>query len=77
MLGEFLEKKIDFVEVPWEKHFDYLIQGKTDIVMSGMSITEQRLMSVDFTKPYMRSGQIMLVRMMTDSVFQRGVESLF
>lgn len=76
LLGDFLEKKIVFVEVPWEKQFDYLNSGKTDIVMSGMSITQQRSLAVDFTKPYLRSGQIMLVRAEDRQRFLSGVESL-
>lgn len=75
-LGDFLEKKVVFVEVPWEKQFDYLNSGKTDIIMSGMTITEQRSLSVDFAKPYLRSGQIMLVRTEDRQRFSTGVESL-
>jgi polar amino acid transport system substrate-binding protein len=75
-LGRYLNKEINFVEVPWEKHFDYLKDGKTDIIMSGMTITEQRSYVVDFAKPYMRSGQIMLVRMEDRSRFAGGINSV-
>lgn len=75
-LGRYLNKQINFVEVPWEKHFDYLNDGKTDIIMSGMTITEQRSFVVDFVTPYMRSGQIMLVRMEDRNRFAGGVNSV-
>ncbi len=76
LLGDFLGKRITFVEVPWEKQLDYLNSGKTDIVMSGMSITRQRSALVNFSKPYLRSGQIMLVRLEDQQRFSTGVESL-
>ncbi len=75
-LGDYLKKKVVFVEVPWDKQIDYLNQGKTDIIMSGMTITEERSFLVNFTEPYMRSGQIMLVRMADQSRFSGGIGSI-
>lgn len=75
-LGQYLDTKIEFVEVPWEKQIEFLSQGKTDIIMSGMSITKARSSLVDFTKPYLRSGQILLVRMEDRRKFSSGIESL-
>jgi len=74
--GTFLNKKIVFVEVPWSEQLDYLNEGKTDIVMSGMTITPQRSYLVDFVTPYLRSGQILLVRMEDQRKFSRGVADL-
>jgi len=75
-LGDYLGKKIELIEVPWDKQIDYLNDGKTDIIMSGMTITKQRSFLVDFSKPYLRSGQIMLVRLEDKQRFATGVESL-
>ena len=75
-LGAYLGKKIELVPVPWEKQIDYLNQGKTDIIMSGMTITEQRSFLLDFATPYLRSGQILLVRLEDRQRFGSGVESL-
>jgi ABC-type amino acid transport substrate-binding protein len=72
-LGLFLNKKIIFVEVPWVKQIEYLNQGKTDIIMSGMTITPQRKYQVDFITPYLRSGQIMLVRLEDRRKFSNGI----
>lgn len=76
MLGAHLGRTVSFIEVPWDRQFEYLNSGKTDIVMSGMSITRQRSLAVDFSKPYLRSGQIMLVRAGDRQIFNSGVESL-
>lgn len=75
-LGSYLEKKIHFIEVPWDKQIDYLTQGKTDIIMSGMTITKARSAVADFSLPYLRSGQILLVRMEDRQRFSTGVDSL-
>jgi len=75
-LGKQLNKEVKFIEVPWDKHFDYLNDGKTDIIMSGMTITKQRSYLVNFSKPYLRSGQIMLVRMEDMQRFGSGMDSI-
>lgn len=75
-MGTFLNKKIVFVEVPWVKQIEYLNQGKTDIIMSGMTITPQRNYLVDFITPYLRSGQIMLVRLEDRRKFSNGISDL-
>jgi len=55
-------KTVEFVEVRWEKLIDALLSGKIDIIMSGMTITQERLMRIDFSKPYLKAGQTLLVR---------------
>lgn len=72
-LETFLSRTVRFVEVPWAKQLEYLNSRKTDIVMSGMTITRQRQYLADFTIPYMQSGQIMLVRMEDSRKFSRGI----
>jgi len=61
-LGEHLQRPIKFVEVKWEDQIPSLVKGKTDIIMSSMSITRGRMMQVNFSSPYMRVGQMVLVR---------------
>jgi len=56
LLGTALNRKVVFVEVPWEKQLDYLEQNKTDIIMSGMTVTGARSIRIDFSTPYMQSG---------------------
>ncbi len=75
-LGTHLGTPVQFIEVPWDQQIDYLTSGKTDIVMSGMTITQARSALVDFSRPYLRSGQILLVRMEDRRRFATGVDSL-
>jgi len=72
-LAAYLDKKLEFVEVEWSRQLDYLNEGKTDIIMSGMTITKERQYLVDFTTPYLRSGQIMLIRLEDKFTFPNGI----
>ena len=60
-LGEFLDRPVEFVELPWKDQMTSLQSGKTDIIMSSMSITTERRMLAAFSNPYMKVGQMMLV----------------
>jgi ABC-type amino acid transport substrate-binding protein len=73
-LGRELDKQITFVETPWVDLISALVEEKIDIIMSGMSITEERLKLVSFTEPYMRIGQMALVRA-RDQASYANVES--
>jgi ABC-type amino acid transport substrate-binding protein len=61
-LGQALNRKVVFVELPWDKQLDYLEQNKTDIIMSNMSITAARSIRINFTTPYLQSGLSALFR---------------
>ena len=61
-LGKELNKQIIFVETPWSDLIPALVDGRIDIIMSGMSVTEDRAKLVSFTEPYMHIGQMALVR---------------
>jgi len=61
-LGDELGRPIQLVEVAWEDQIPKLVEGKTDLIMSSMSITQARSVRVGFTKPYMLVGQMVLVR---------------
>ncbi len=61
-LGKSLNRPVRFVEVKWGDQIPALLDGRTDIIMSGMSITDLRQVRVAFSDPYLRSGQMALVR---------------
>jgi len=61
-LGAHLHREVVFVEVPWKDQIEALNNGRTDIIMSSMSITPARRYVVNFTKPYFVTGQMALVR---------------
>jgi len=51
-----------FVEMDFIELIPSLMHGKIDVIMSGMSMTDQRSIRVAFTLPYLQVGQIALVR---------------
>lgn len=53
---------IKFVEIPWEKLEAALNKDEIDVLMSGVSITPERQQRVDFTRPYMVVGQMVLIK---------------
>lgn len=61
-LAQELGRTVTFVEVPWEDQIESLNAGKIDIIMSSMSVTGARKWVVDFSRPYLYIGQMVLVR---------------
>ena len=65
------ELGVDFVPVNtrWTSIIPSLTLGRCDIIISGMSVTEPRRRQVDFSDPYMKVGQtVLLNRKLADEV---------
>ena len=71
-LGKELGRPVKLVEVDWEDQISALADGRTDIIMSGMSITLARELRVAFSKPYMIVGQTVVVRREDATQFAPG-----
>ena len=54
--------KLELVSTGWDGIIPALITNKCDIIMSGMTITDERKQKVDFSDPYMLVGQTILLR---------------
>lgn len=61
-VGKALGRKIHFVELPFSELVPALESGEIDIIMSGMSVTPERQRRVAFASPYLRIGQMALIR---------------
>ena len=61
-LGEELNRPVKFVELGWDSQIPSLLNGKTDIVMSGMSITRARQVRINFSSSYLKSGLLAAMR---------------
>ncbi len=68
-VGKELGKEIIFVETPFPELVQALVDGRIDIIMSGMSITTERQQVVSFTDSYVTIGQMALVRAKDRSEF--------
>ncbi|ASK26514.1 basic amino acid ABC transporter substrate-binding protein [Neisseria chenwenguii] len=53
--------KVEYKHQPWESLFPALKNGDADLVMSGVTITDERKQSIDFTDPYFEITQVVLV----------------
>lgn len=61
-LGRALGRPVLFVELKWDDQIPALRDNRTDIIMSGMSVTRMRALRVAFTATYLQVGQLALVR---------------
>ena len=61
-LGEELNRPVEFVELRWDALIPALLEGKIDIIMSGISITQAREVRVAFTDHYLKSGLLIAMR---------------
>lgn len=54
--------EVKFVNTPWEGIFNALGQGDRDLVVSAVTITEERKGTMDFTEPYFDAQQLIAVK---------------
>ena len=73
--GERLGRSVTFVELPWEDQIEALQKGRTDIIMSALSITPARAFVIDFSVAYLNAGQAILVRREDEGKYLLGMPS--
>lgn len=61
-LAKELDRPLEQVTVPWALQIDELIAGRTDIVMSGLTITPERRARVAFCDSYMNNPLMAVAR---------------
>ena len=54
--------EVKFVNTPWEGIFNSLAQGDRDMVVSAVTITEERKQTMDFSAPYFDAQQLIAVK---------------
>jgi polar amino acid transport system substrate-binding protein len=60
-LGEYLGRSVEIENISWTGLIPSLQTGKADIIISSMTITEERKKVVDFSDPYIKSGLTLLI----------------
>ncbi len=61
--------KLELVSTAWDGIIPALLTDKFDIIMSGMTLTQERNLTVNFASPYILIGQSILVKKeLADSV---------
>ncbi|OAA31633.1 ABC transporter substrate-binding protein [Kosmotoga arenicorallina S304] len=59
-MADILGVELEFVVVNWDGIIPALMAGKFDIIWSGMTITPQRALRVNFSIPYLTVGQVIV-----------------
>ncbi|RQP23841.1 basic amino acid ABC transporter substrate-binding protein [Piscinibacter terrae] len=54
--------EVKFVNTPWEGIFNALNQGDRDLLVSAITITDQRKQTMDFSSPYFDAVQLIAVK---------------
>ncbi len=75
-LAKYLGKSLRFVELEWEDQIPALLENRIDIIMSGMTRTPLREVRIAFTKRYLESGQMALIRREDSVRFSTGIFSI-
>ena len=54
--------EVKFVNTPWEGIFNNLAQGDRDLLVSAITITDERKQTMDFSAPYFDAQQLIAVK---------------
>jgi polar amino acid transport system substrate-binding protein len=54
--------EVKFLNTPWEGIFNALAQGDRDMVVSAVTITDERKQTMDFSAPYFDAQQLIAVK---------------
>ncbi|MGR9071543.1 MAG: ABC transporter permease subunit [Gammaproteobacteria bacterium] len=65
IIGAKLHRPVEFYNMKFMALIPALQSGKVDMIVTGMTATEERSQYVDFTRPYYANAQVMLVRKVT------------
>ena len=73
-IGETAGLEVQFESLPFDGIIPALQAGTVDAAISGMTITEERLQTVDFSRPYIKAGLAIAVQ--TDNAEVAGLDDL-
>ena len=54
--------EVKFINTPWEGIFNALAQGDRDMIVSSVTITDERKQTIDFSTPYFDAVQLIAVK---------------
>jgi polar amino acid transport system substrate-binding protein len=63
LLGAEIGRPVQFVEYGFDEQTDALLGRQTDIIMTGMTVTRERKMRINFADYYLKSGLALAVRL--------------
>jgi polar amino acid transport system substrate-binding protein len=75
MIGEKIGVKMTVKNIPWDTIFAGLANGAYDGVASGVTVTDERKLTMDFSTPILSAGQVVIVRTGDAEKF-KGIQDL-
>lgn len=69
-LGAAMKRRIRIIELKRDDLIPALRDGRIDVIMAGMSVTEERERLVSFAEPYLHVGQMALIRKADEAKLQ-------
>lgn len=67
-VGKRMGMEVEITNTAWDGIIPGLIAGHYDVIISAMTITDERAMAVDFSDPYFATGQVIAVRADDDRI---------
>ena len=61
-MAKAMDVKLELVSTAWDGIIPALMTGKFDVIMSGMTLTQSRNMTINFATPYILIGQSILLK---------------
>lgn len=65
-MGQFLNRPIRFENIPFDGLIPSLKTGKIDVIISSLTLSEDRKKSIDFSDPYLKMGLAILANKKSD-----------
>jgi polar amino acid transport system substrate-binding protein len=65
-MGNYLKRPVRFENIPFDGLIPSLKTGKIDVIISSLTMTEDRNKSIDFSDPYLKMGLAILVKKTSD-----------
>lgn len=62
LLAEAMGMELEIVKTEWDGLIPSIMSGAIDCIIAGMSPTEQRLVTIDFSEPYYESDLVIVVK---------------
>ena len=61
-VGERMEMKVVLQPINWDTKELELDSGNIDVIWNGLTITDERKQAMDFSKPYLKNDQVIVVK---------------
>ena len=72
-IGASLKRPVEFYDMKFAALIPALQAGKVDLIISGMSATEERKKSVDFSQPYYENTYVLIVKKPGRESYLKGI----